>query len=91
MFGFGVALPVPRDQRVRRSRGDAGEGDGLLVIGRGVEGLLEHRQHWRHCTCTQRRNRRGHKKSYSFTHKVSHQILLRDEALQWSDYRYIFF
>lgn len=42
-------VPVPCDHRVGGSGGDAGEGDGLLVVGSGVEGLLEHRQHRRDC------------------------------------------
>lgn len=40
---------MPRDDGVGGSRGDAGEGDRLLVVGGGVEGLLEHRQHRRDC------------------------------------------
>lgn len=48
-------VPVPCDLRVRRSRGDAREGDRLLVVCRGVEGLLEHRQHWRDCRHKQER------------------------------------
>lgn len=40
---------MPCDHRVGGSGGDAGEGDGLLVVGSGVEGLLEHRQHRRDC------------------------------------------
>lgn len=42
-------VPVPCDHRVRRSRGDTCEGDWLLVVCCSVEGLLEHRQHWRDC------------------------------------------
>lgn len=40
---------MPRDHGVGGSGGDAGEGDRLLVVGGGVEGLLEHRQHRRDC------------------------------------------
>lgn len=49
-------VPVPCDHGVRRSGGHAGEGDGLLVVGGGVEGLLEHRQHRRDCGHKQRRS-----------------------------------
>lgn len=52
-------VPVPRDHRVRRSRGDAREGDWLLVICCGVEGLLEHRQHWRNCRHINRREEKS--------------------------------
>lgn len=44
-----MKVPVPCDHRVRRSRGDTCEGDWLLVVCCSVEGLLEHRQHWRDC------------------------------------------
>lgn len=51
-----LGLPVPRDGRFRRTWSDAGEGDWLLVVRRGVKGLLEHRQHRRHCNHKHRRN-----------------------------------
>lgn len=42
-------VPVPCDHGVRRSGGDACEGDWFLVVGSGIEGLLEHGEHRRDC------------------------------------------
>lgn len=42
-------VPVPCDHGVGRSGGDAREGDWFLVVGGGIEGLLEHGEHRRDC------------------------------------------
>lgn len=54
-YALKTKVPVPCDLRVRRSRGDAREGDWLLVVRSGIEGLLEYRQHWRDCRQKQER------------------------------------